>query len=127
MSYNGYRVIINGTTIPDNLIARGSWEFDKQKRITGSYKDGNQIEHEDILSNRKVDILFSLKPRTLEEQDSIKGIFQTQENVPVTYWDDWLCDYRTGTFKMDSPKCKHRDTIYGTINYLATPIHLTEY
>ena len=127
MSYNGYRVIIEGTTVPDNLIARGSWNFDKKKRITGSYVDGNQIEHEDVLPNRKVDIQFAIKPRTLEEQETIKGIFQKQEHVSVTYWDDWLCEYRTGDFKMDSPACQHKNTLYGTINYLATPIHLMEY
>lgn len=127
MSYNGYRVIIEGTTVPDNLIGRGSWSFSKPKRITGSYVDGNQIEHEDVLDNRKVDIRFNIKPRTLAEQDSIKGIFAKQEHVAVTYWDDFLCDYATGDFKMEAPTCQHRDTLYGDIFYVATPIHLVEY
>lgn len=126
MSYNGYRLIINGTTVPDNLIGRGSWQFTKGKRITGSYVDGNQIDHIDVLPDRKVDIRVSIKPRTLAEHELIKGIFDLQEEVPVTYWDDFLCEYATGVFNMDAPACQHRDTKYGDIFYVATPIHLVE-
>ena len=61
MSYSGYRVIINGTTVPDNLIAKGSWNMSKPKRIVSNWKDANQIEHEDVLPTRKVDIKFSIK------------------------------------------------------------------
>lgn len=127
MSYDGYRVIINGTTVPDNLIAKGSWSFTRPKRIVSSWKDANQIEHEDVLPNRKVDIKFSLKRRKLAEQEQIIGILGLQEHIPVTYWDDYECVYKTGDFKMDAVEFSHENTEYGDIQYSATPIHLTEY
>ena len=127
MSYLGYRVIINGITVPDNLIAKGSWNMSKPKRIVSNWKDANQIEHEDVLPTRKVDIKFSIKRRTLSEQESIIGILGLQESVPVTYWDDYDCTYKTGTFKMDAVTFNHENTEYGDIRYTATPIHLTEY
>ena len=127
MSYNGYRVIINGTTVPDNLIQKGSWSFNRPKRIVSTWKDANQIEHQDVLPTRKVDISFSIKPRFLAEHELIKGIFSLQEQIPVTYWDDYECIYKTGTFYMDAVKISHKNTEYGDIWYTATPIHLTEY
>lgn len=127
MSYGGYRVIINGTTIPDNLIAKGSWNLNKPKRIVSNWKDANQIEHEDVLPDRKADIRFSIKRRKLEEQEQIIGILSLQEHVPVTYWDDYTCSYKTGDFKMDAVTFNHENTEYGDIQYSATPIHLTEY
>lgn len=126
MSYNGYRIIINGVTIWNSLISKGTWQAVPQKRIAGKWTDANMIEHEEVLSNRKMDISFALRERSLEEQDSIKGIFATEENVPVTYWSDKECVYKTGTFKMEASKFTHRNTI-GGINYNPTTIHLIEY
>lgn len=127
MSYLGYRVIINGITVPDNLIAKGSWEAGKPKRIVSTWKDANQIEHEDVLPNRKKEIKFSIKRRVLAEQEQIIGLFALLDHVPVTYWDDDTCSYLTGDFKMDYVPFKHENTEYGDIQYAATPIHLTEY
>lgn len=127
MSYLGYRVIINGTTVPDNLIAKGSWNMSKPKRIVSQWEDANKVEHEDVLPTRQVDIKFSLKRRTLAEQEQIIGILSLQEHIPVTYWDDYTCSYKTGDFKMDAVDFKHENTEYGDIQYTATPIHLREY
>lgn len=126
MTYNGYRLIINGITIYNSLISKGTYQATPQKRIVAKWEDANLIEHEEVLSNRKMDISFALRERSLDEQDSIKGIFATEENVPVTYWDDRTCAYKTGTFKMEASKFSHRNTI-GGINYNPTTIHLVEY
>lgn len=126
MTYNGYRLIINGIRIYNNLISKGTYQAIPQKRIAASWEDANLIEHEEVLSNRKMDISFAIRERTLEEQDSIKDITAVQENVPVTYWDDNSCTYKTGTFKIEAPKFQHKDTI-GGIFYKPTTIHLTEY
>ena len=127
MAYNGYRIIINGTTVPDNLIAKGSWDMSKPKRIVSQWEDANKVEHEDVLPTRQVDIKFSLKRRKLAEQEQIIGILGLQEHIPVTYWDDYTCSYKTGDFKMDAVNFKHENTEYGDIQYTATPIHLREY
>ena len=126
MSYSGYRIIINGITIWNSLISKGTYQAVPQKRIAASWEDANLISHEEVLSNRKMDISFALRERSLEEQESIMGIFALEENVPVTYWDDKTCTYKTGTFKMEAPKFQHRNTI-GGINYNPTTIHLIEY
>lgn len=126
MTYNGYRLIINGITIWNSLVSKGTYQAVPQKRIAASWEDANLIEHEEVLTNRKMDISFALRERSLEEQDSIKGITGLQENIPVTYWDDNSCSYKTGTFKMEAPKFQHKDTI-GGIFYKPTAIHLTEY
>lgn len=126
LTYAGYRLIVGGTTISNDLIQKGSYSFVKQKRIATEFKDSVLTDHQQVLPNRKVIISFSLRERNLEEQDSVKGIFATQENVSVTYWDDYECTYKTGTFYMDAPQITHRNTV-GGINYNSTPITLTEY
>lgn len=126
MSYSGYRIIINGITIWNSLISKGTYQTIPQKRIAASWEDANIISHEEVLSNRKMDISFALRERSLEEQEAIMGIFALEENVPVTYWDDKTCTYKTGTFKMEASKFQHRNTI-GGINYNPTTIHLIEY
>lgn len=125
-TYAGYRLIIGGTTVSNDLIQKGSYSFKKEKRIATQFKDSVLVDHQQVLPTRKVVISFSLRERDLDEQDSIKGIFATQENISVTYWDDYECVYNTGTFYMEAPEITHRNTV-GGINYNSTPITLTEY
>ena len=126
MTYNNYRLIINGITITNDLIQKGTYHAIPLKRIVGTWLDANQIEHQDILPTRKMDIKFSLRQRNLSDQDLFKGLFAIQENIPVTYWDDKTCAYKTGTFYMNAPEYSHLNTI-GGINYDGTEIHLMEY
>lgn len=128
LNYSGYRVKIGNTIISNDLIQKGTYSFIKNKRIPGDWKDAAQIQHQQVLDNRKVTISFSLRERSLTEQDSVKGIFTSQENLSVQYWDDYACEYQTGTFYMDAPSISHLNTAGGNgINYAATQIKLTEY
>lgn len=126
MSYLGYRLIINNVTITKDLIQKGTYQFSKEKRMAASWNDANITEHHQVSSNRKVKISFNIRERDLSEQEAIKDIFSLSENIPVTYWDDYACEYKSSTFYMDAPKITHRNTI-GGINYNATAINLTEY
>ena len=126
MSYNGYRIALNGITVTNDLVQKGTYKAIPTKRVVATWLDANFIEHQDVLPTRKMDIQFSLRQRSLAEQDSIKGIFATQENVSVVYWDDKTCDYKVGTFRMEAPEFSHISTV-GGINYAETPIHLIEY
>ena len=126
LTYADYRLIVNGIMIDNTLIQKGSYSFAKEKRIANSFKDAALIEHQQVLPTRKVVINFSLRERDLAEQDSLKGIFGVQENVPVTYWDDYECEYKSSVFYMSTPKFSHRNAI-GGLNYAPTPITLTEY
>jgi hypothetical protein len=127
MPYAGYRVKIGNTIISNDLIQKGTYSFQKPKRIAGSWKDEQQIEHQQVLSNRKVAISFSIRERELADQETITGIFATQENLTVEYWDDYDCTYKTGTFYMNAPKISHVNSSGGSLFYAATPIQLTEY
>lgn len=126
ISYADYRVKIGDTIINNTLIQKGSYSFTKEKRIVSTWTDAEAVEHQKVLPDRKVHIKFSLRERDLTEQDSIKGIFATQENIIVTYWDDFLCEYKSSTFYMQAPVITHRNTI-GGLNYDATAIDLVEY
>jgi len=126
LSYLGYRLKIGNTIIGKELIEKGSYSFVKNKRISNDWKDAALVQHQQVLDNRKVIISFNLIARNLTEQDSIKDIFTSQENLSVQYWDDYACEYKTGTFYMDAPVITHLNAING-INYAPTTIKLTEY
>lgn len=128
LTYAGYRVKIGNTIISNDLIAKGSYSFIKAKRIPGDWKDAAQIQHQQVMDNRKVIISFSIRERKITEQDDIKAIFTTQENLTVKYWDDYACEYKEGTFFMDAPAISHLNTaVEGGLLYAATQIKLTEY
>lgn len=124
--YKGYRVKINGTEVPNILVASGSYSYVREKRLVQAYTDGNGISHEEYHETSKATIGFALKQRNLEEQQSIKGIFTTQGIVSVEYWDDYDCEYKTGTFRMAAPKITHRKAVGNDILYNATQIVLGE-
>lgn len=126
LTYEGYRVKIGNTIISNDLIQKGSYSFVKSKRIAADWEDAVKTQHQNMMTKRKVRITFSIRERSLTEQDSIKGIFDTEENITVKYWDDYDCVYREGTFFMDAPEISHRNTV-GGINYASTSIKLTEY
>lgn len=124
--YKGYRVKINGTEVPNMLVASGSYSYVKDRRLVQRYTDGNGITHEEYHETTKALIGFSLRERNLEEQKSIKGIFAMQDKVSVEYWDDYACEYKTGTFRMAAPKITHSKAVGSDILYNATPIVLGE-
>ena len=126
LTYEGYRVKIGNMIISNDLIQKGSYSFVKSKRIAADWEDAVKTQHQNMMTKRKVRITFSIRERSLTEQDSIKGIFDTEENITVKYWDDYDCVYREGTFFMDAPEISHRNTV-GGINYASTSIKLTEY
>jgi hypothetical protein len=127
MSYEGYRVKIGNTIIPNMLIASGTYNFLKEKRLVRSWIDAKGIEHYDYFDKRKVVIEFSIRERNLEEHKTIKDVLKSQDKLNVLYWDDYECVYRTGTFKMTEPYISHRKALNGDILYNPTKIELKEY
>ena len=127
MSYDGHRITINGTNIPSELVAPGSYSYMPKKRISANWTDANLIEHHDVLTKSKAVITFSVRIRTLADHEAIKGIFADQEGITVEYWDDKACDYETGTFYMDDLTFAHIHSQANSLLYTATQIKLTEY
>lgn len=125
--YKGYRVKINGTEVPNLMISAGTYSFVKKNRTIQKYEDGNGIEHNEYFDTSKANISFSLRERTLEEQESIKDIFAQLDNIEVTYWDDYACEYKTGIFKMEEPKIKHKSAVGNDLQYNTTAIVLEEH
>ncbi len=126
MSYGGYRVIINGITIPDRMMIRESYGTTANERQIYSWTDANQIAHYDVAEKPKMSVEFSLRRRTLAEQEELTGAFESFQNITVTYWDDKTCSYKEGLFKMDPPQfINYVD--HDELWYTATAIHLTEY
>lgn len=127
MSYSNFRLSINGTQVDNGIMQKGSYHFIKNKRITGSWTTASQKERQDVYDDRKVEITFQIHPMDLEEHETIKWLFASQENLIVSYWDDYDCEYKTGYFFMDAPDMPHQHSQNESIRYDKITIHLTEY
>lgn len=125
--YNGYRIKINGNVVDNNIISRGSYSQEKTERVLEEYYDANGVLHEEVSPHKRTEITFSLRERTMKEQEALSALFISRKNVPVEYWDDVSMTYKTGLFKMEEPVFSHRNTPRGTINYDRTTIRLKEY
>ncbi len=125
--YNGYRIKINGIIVSDNFISEGSYSAQKVKRVLDEYHDAYGVEHEFISPHKPVEISFSIRERSMAEQAKLSALFNQYENVPVEYWDDVKCEYKSGNFKMEQPTFSHANTRGGSIKYKKTNIKLMEY
>lgn len=124
--YLGYRVIVNGITIPETMMIRESFATTPGERVIYTWVDANQITHEEVSETPKMYVEFTIRRRTLEEHEEILDAFEAFQNVYVTYWDDRSCSYKQGLFKMDPPQFVtyvERDELW----YAPTAIRLTEY
>lgn len=125
--YSGFRLSINGTQVDNGIMQKGSYHFLKSKRVTGQWVTAAQKERVDVYETPKVVINFTIHAMTLTEHEEIKWMFASLENLLVTYWDDYDCEYKTGYFYMDAPDVPHENSVNNTIKYDKIPIKLTEY
>lgn len=126
MSYT-YRLKINTADIPSDWVAPGSYSITRQKRVVQTWVDANYVEHHHVASTGKTIISFSLRVRSLADQETFKSILTSQEGITVDYWDDQSCTYKQGSFFMDSVTFNHINSQRASLLYNDTPIKLTEY
>lgn len=126
MDYDNKRVIISGIPVPNSMIAKGSYSFRKEKRKAGAFTNAMGIDFVNYYDARKTIIEFSLRERSLEEQKSISELFELDNIVDVTYWDDYKCAYATGSFYVNAPTINHLSAINNDIQYASTKFKLEE-
>lgn len=127
MSYSGYRIKVNGNVLSDKWISKGTFNAVPQKRVCSTYTDANGVEHNTYYPTAKEKITFSIRERNESEQEEIKWLWASTDNLSVEYWDDASCSYKSGIFKMDRPTFNHY-TINGVLGlmYSATAITMEE-
>lgn len=125
--FNGMRLSIGTTVIPNGMIEKGSFSATPIHKISKQWVDGSGKEHIDYFPTPKMEISFNIRERNLSEQESICSIFQNVSNLNVTYFDDVTCSYRTGVFYMDNPTFSHKTIGPNDIQYNSTKVTLHEY
>lgn len=131
MSYKGYLIEINGLRLPYidgvNIFENGAYNFQKERRSNFDWTDITGKNHHEVTPTERAVIKFKIKERTLEQQKKLIALFSTLENIQVTYYDDYLCEYVTSRFYVDNKTqttgIATRDNIY----YKAEEITLKEY
>lgn len=124
--YSGYRVKINGKTLKNNLIAKGTYSCVEGKRIADTWEDLNLIEHEYVLDNTKTQISFSIREHKLSEHEDVISYFTEMNNATVEYWSDTDMTYKTGVFKIEEITYSHSDANDDEIFYKVTKVTMIE-
>lgn len=125
MAYNGYRLKIGDTAIPNGYIAKGSYSVVPNQRVVGKWTDGNGVEHTSYYPNPKYVISFALRECDTTESATLFGLFQNNE-LTVNFWDDRTQTYRNGNFTVKISAFSHTNILGGKILYNTTKITLTE-
>lgn len=126
MNYAGYRIKINGITIPNHLIARGTYSAKKSLRVSASYTDATGHDHVDYFKEPKLNISFAIRERNMREQEEIKDLFGLSGDIPVIYWSDCEMQYKESIFHISDIEVKHINAFKDDIQYEATTISLEE-
>lgn len=126
MSYDGYRIKIEGIKVENTWITRGTWGVSSEERIADTYTDANLVEHVITTGEYKKTIEFSIREHDAAEHKEIMKILKKRTNISVTYWDDMTGEYSSGIFRMESVKFAHKNAGAGSIEYQETGIKLIE-
>lgn len=125
--YQGYRLKIDDTIVPNEIIARGTFSFQKVDRIIDSYEDEKGVTHEVVADKKRVLIGFSFKEHDSSEHLVFCRYINKKDNVSVEYYDDEENVYEPGIFKIEASAFTHRNVIGNNILYNSCAIKLTEY
>lgn len=125
--YQGYRVKINGNIVQNQMIARGSYSVQKERRVLASYYDAKGVKHEELSKRETAIIKFTIRDRNLAEHAAMMKILEVENNVEVEYWDDKKLVYNIGYFKVESYKIEHQNAFQNDIMYKSMPLTLREY
>lgn len=125
MAYNGYRIKINGTTISNMMIKRGSYFTKPTQRILESYYDAAGGYHEELSPVVKMEICFNIREHDMDEHTSLMSAF-TGRNVTVEYWNDTIGEYATGIFRVEDLRMPHKYALNSRIRYGEIAIKLKE-
>lgn len=124
MAYQGHRIKINGTTIDDMMIKRGTYYAVPTTRVLSSYYDAAGGFHEERSPVKKMEIGFTIREHSAEEHLVIMSAFP-ERNVLVEYLNDTTGEYKTSVFRVDDLKASHKHTA-GGIRYKEIPVKLKE-
>lgn len=124
--FNGYRFYINGVPFNDSYISKGTYSCERQKRVIGSWKDANGIDHEELAPTDKTIISFDLREHNSSEHALIIPFFQDKDNISITYYDDRSDSYKSGRFRCSNIKFSHLNLTSNNIDYKAAQVTLTE-
>ena len=126
-AYDGYRLKINGVTVPNTIMTRGSWNASNKQRLIRSFTDANGTLHESYYPHKKVEITFSLREHSVEEHDSFITYFSDHSHVAIEYWDDDSATYMTFDGKISDIEWSHNTAYNDEIRYNPTDIEIVEY
>ena len=132
-AYKGYQLMISNIKLPYldetdvNIIEPGTYSTNDSQRLIEEWQDMDGDIHREVFSNKKTSIQFTIKERTLEQQEKILPILKKYNNIVVTYWSDSEAVYKTGLFFIESIDSLTSIATKDTIYYGETTIQLMEH
>ena len=111
-NFAGFRIQIDNHVFPEGMISRGSFKMTPTiRRKASEFYDANGKKHETYYPHSGVEISFTIRKRTFEEQ-----------KFDIVYWDDSAMDYKTGDFRVNDIIYQHEKKKNGLPQYAETEI-----
>lgn len=128
--YSGYLLKIKGVTLPfldgANIVESGSYKFEKAKNTANEWVDSWGNRHVEDYHNPKIEISFTIKDRTEEQQRRLKGLFDVEGALRVEYFDDYTQEYGESNFVIDSMGALQAIATPDTVMYKSMDVKLRE-
>ncbi len=122
-NFAGFRIQIDNHVFPEGMISRGSFKMTPTiRRKASEFYDANGKKHETYYPHSGVEISFTIRKRTFEEQKGVAAFFEGKEIFDIVYWDDSAMDYKTGDFRVNDIIYQHEKKKNGLPQYAETEI-----
>lgn len=126
MSYQGYRIKVNGRIIDNMMIVKGTYYSKPTRRVVSSYYDAAGGFHEELSPVVKMEIGFTIREHDMEEHTALLSAFSTGRNVSVEYWNDTTGSYATAVFRAEDFTTPHQYALQNRIRYGEITVLLKE-
>lgn len=127
MSYNGYRLKIEGVKVPNSYIAKGTFFQENQDRVLRQWTDATHTDHRDVATKKRLYITFSLRSHKSDEHAAFASLIAKREQVAVEFYDRQTDTYKNATCWIQAPAFNDENILGDKILFGETSVTITEY
>jgi hypothetical protein len=129
MAFEGYYIKVNGTTFPNDLLAKEGYSNTPNIRMDkNSYRDGRGKLHRTILPEKPSTIdIKTIDEFSYGQKIIMQAFFVPRDVINLTYWNDETNAYETAEVYVPEIKYTHKYQKKGVPYYNALDIEFIAY
>ena len=130
MAFDGHYIKVNGTTFPNDLLAKdGGYSCTPNQRTDkNSYVDGMGALHRTILPVKRSTVkIKTVDNLTYSQKVVVQAFFVPRDVITMQYWNDESNAYETTRFYVPDIEYIHKYQVNGVPHYNALEITFIAY